>query len=120
MLATSFTRGLFITLIWIIPFDARTQSTPDSELEWVDSVINVIRIDQDMDSKTKSTLADSAFQICVRQKDTCRQIYTRILQAIHLDNIGMSDSALTQLYWASQSYGPRCDSMTLMFLFSNL
>ncbi len=89
-------------------------------MHWVDSISNIIRYDQKLDSKTKSDLADSAFRISLRERDTCKQIYTRILQAINLDNMGMSDSALIQLYWANQMFGSSCDSLTLMFLFSNL
>ncbi len=113
-------RWFIIGILWILSLYGRAQSTDKRAIEWVDSVINVIRTDQHLDSKTKSNLADSAFQVSFREKDTCKQIYTRILQAIHLDNMGMSDSALIQLYWANRMYNPRCDSITLMFLFSNL
>ncbi|MEP6794745.1 MAG: adenylate/guanylate cyclase domain-containing protein [Saprospiraceae bacterium] len=107
-------------IVLLMPAIGWTQSKPDSDMQWVDSIINVIQSDQKVDSRTKSILADSAYTICKREQDTCKQIFTRILQAIHLDNIGMSDSALTQLYWASRSFHGDCDSMTLMFLFSNL
>jgi class 3 adenylate cyclase len=106
--------------MWFIPLSLSAQSTSDDQIDWVDSIIYVIRYDQDLDSKTKSMLADSAFQISLRKHDICRQIYTRIQQAIHLDNMGMADSALILLYWASRAYQPKCDSNTLMFLLSNL
>jgi class 3 adenylate cyclase len=73
-----------------------------------------------MDSQKKSNLADSAFHISKQEQDICRQVQARILQSTPLDNMGMSDSALTQLYWASRFYHRSCDSMILMLLFGNL
>ena len=87
---------------------------------WVDSVMTLIKTDQTIDSKTKSDLADSAFQISLREKDICKQVYTRIAQATYLDDMGMPDSALTQLYWTSRSFQSSCDSTLLMSLFGNL
>ncbi len=109
-----------IGIFWVLPERGGTQSTSGSAMQWVDSVTNSIRYDQKLDSKTKSDLADSAFHISLHAHDTCKQIYIRILQAINLDNMGMSDSALIQLYWANQMFSNNCDSLTLMFLFSNL
>ena len=86
----------------------------------VDSILTLIHFDQNLDSRTKLNLADSVFSICIQHKDTCRQVYSQILQAIQLDNIGMADSALAMLYKANRLYVGKCDSVTLMFLFSNL
>ncbi len=89
-------------------------------MDWIDSVMTLIKTDQNMDSKTKSDLADSAFHISLREKYICKQVYTRVAQATYLDNMGMPDSALTQLYWASRSFQSSCDSTLLMSLFGNL
>jgi class 3 adenylate cyclase len=72
-----------------------------------------------MDSEMKSNLADSAFRISQKDEDACRQIYARVIQATHLDKMAMSDSALTQLYWASREFNAECDSNILMSVFAN-
>ncbi len=107
-------------LIWLLPVSSWAQLETSAEMKWVDSVLNIIHIDQNMDSRTKSNLADSAFKICLQEKDICRQLIARIKQATYLDNMGMADSALTQLYWASHSFKRDCDSNILMSLFTNL
>jgi class 3 adenylate cyclase/tetratricopeptide (TPR) repeat protein len=86
----------------------------------VDSILNVIQTDQSMDSETKSNLAEEAFQLSLKGNDLCKQILSRVKQATYLDNMGMPDSALIQLYWASRFYQPTCDSMILMSLYANL
>ncbi len=86
----------------------------------IDSIILVVQTDQDMDSGTKSDLMDSVFQIAVQHQDLCLQVHARIRQSTHLDNMGMSDSALVQLYWANRYYRSPCDSNVLMMLLGNL
>ena len=111
---------LLVLAIWLVPFCMDAQSRIDPGMYWVDSVMTLIKTDQSIDSKTKSDLADSAFHISQREKNICKQIYTRIAQATHLDDLGMPDSALTQLYWTSRSFQSSCDSTLLMSLFGNL
>ncbi len=120
MTAVLFPRWLIFILIWSLPDGGWSQTEIQPGIAWVDSVLNVIIKDQSIDSKTKSDLADSAFQICIREKDICKQIYTRTAQATHLDNLGLADSALTQLYWAYKAFQPKCDSIILMLVFTNL
>lgn len=96
------------------------QGNPLSETNWVDSVLNLVRTDQQMDSRTKSNLADSAFHASVREGDICKQIFARTVQASSLDEMGMADSALIQLYWANRFFHPDCDSSNLMSIFANL
>src|SRR4030095_11881712 len=120
MTAASFPKWLIFTLIWLLPDTSWTQQNNRRDIAWVDSVFQVIKTDQNLDSKSKSDLADSAFQICKRKEDICRQIYARIVQATYLDNLGLADSALVQLYWASKNFQPDCDSITFMHLLSNL
>jgi len=88
--------------------------------EVVDSILNRIQVNQQLDAETKSNLANEAFQIAQKAGDTCRQIFARVKQATYLDNMGKADSALIQLYWASRYYLPGCDSMILMSLYANL
>jgi class 3 adenylate cyclase len=114
------TKWSIYVLIWILPLAISAQGVSKSKVDWVDSVLTLIRIDQRMDSKTKSNLADSAFHISVKEGNLCKQINARIVQATYLDNMGLADSALTQLYWASHTYISRCDSIILMSLFRNL
>jgi len=89
-------------------------------MTWIDSVSLVLESNQQMSAQTKSDLADSAFQVAVRRQSICRQIDLRIKQATYLDNIGRSDSALIQLYWANRYYDGKCDSLLLMSLYRNL
>lgn len=86
----------------------------------VDSILNRIHVDQQLDAETKSNLADEAFRIAQKAGDTCRQIMARVKQATYLDNMGRADSALTQLYWARRYFQASCDSMILMSLYANL
>ncbi|HJW28352.1 MAG TPA: adenylate/guanylate cyclase domain-containing protein, partial [Saprospiraceae bacterium] len=44
----------------------------------------------------------------------------RVAQATQLDNMGLSDSALVQLYWAQRHYTPACDSLVLMSIYRTL
>jgi adenylate cyclase len=93
------------------------QSIPTT---WVDSVLLELRNNQRIDAQTKSDLADSAFSISVRNKQICKQIESRVLQSTNLDNLGETDSALVQLYWANQHFSDACDSLLLMELYSNI
>ena len=113
-------RRLVLGLLWLLPncFLAQMSSYPGASR--VDSILNLIQSDQNMDSETKSNLAEEAFQLSLKGKDLCKQILSRVKQATYLDNMGMSDSALIQLYWASRFYQPTCDSMILMSLYANL
>lgn len=114
-------KGWILSLaMWPVAICMDAQTNPNPAIHWIDSVMTLIRSDQNMDSKTKSDLADSAFHISVREKNICKQVYTRIVQATYLDDMGMPDSALTQLYWASRSFQSSCDSTLLMSLFGNL
>ncbi len=114
-------RGLTVFVGLLLTIPCWTQGQSDQDINWVDSALHRIRTDQDMDSRMKSNLADSAYRISLQERDICRQVQSRIVQATHLDNLGMSDSALTQLYWASRFYDPTCDSMlVLMPLLGNL
>ena len=96
------------------------QTSSYNETLWVDSILQLARFNQELDAEIKSNLLDSAFQICERKKDICRQIDIRITQATHLDNMGLADSALTQLYWARGKFKPQCDSLLFLYLLSNL
>lgn len=109
-----------VIAVWAIPFGLMAQRSSGSSANWVDSVLTLIRTDQSMDARTKSTLADSAFKRSVSEKNICKQLSARILQSRYLDEMGMPDSALTQLYWVNQSYQTSCDSTLLMTLYSNL
>lgn len=106
-------------LVFILPGIAMGQTNQTSSAEWVDSVLNAVRTDQYMDSEMKSNLADSAFRISQKEKDICRQIYARVIQATHLDKMAKPDSALTQLYWANREFNAACDSNILMSVFAN-
>src|SRR5690349_12379256 len=111
---------LLIFATWAIPTSLFAQTGSSSSMNWVDSVLAHIRTDQSMDARTKCTLADSAFKLSLAEKNICKQVYARIIQSRYLDDMGMPDSALTQLYWASKSYQPSCDSLLMMTLYSNL
>lgn len=111
---------LLSSLIALIPFMSYAQVGTSSEAERVDSILNQIQVNQQLDAETKSNLADEAFRIAQKTGDTCRQILARVKQATYLDNMGKADSALTQLYWASRYYLPGCDSMILMSVYANL
>ncbi len=87
---------------------------------WIDSILQKIRSDLSIDSKTKCELADSVFHVAARLHDTCSQINSRVLKALPLDYLGLSDSALVELYWANRYYTGKCDSIILMILFGNL
>ncbi|HUR31901.1 MAG TPA: hypothetical protein VMZ69_10755, partial [Saprospiraceae bacterium] len=110
------TRVFIYSLVFFLPTTILSQASTAGN-RWVDSVMNIIYTDETMDAETKSSLADSAFQISKKEGNICKQIYIRNKQATYLDNMGMSDSALTQLYWASKSYQQNCDSILLMSLF---
>ena len=99
--------------------DIYSQNIP-RDLNWVDHVHDSILADQHIDSQKKSDLADSAFLVAQSYNDICRQVRMRIKQATYLDNMGLADSALTQLYWANESFDVKCDSALLMDLFCNL
>ncbi len=103
-----------------MPAWGNTQVGNRPAAERVDSILDRIQVDQQMDAETKSNFADQAFRIAEQAGDTCRQILARVKQATYLDNMGKADSALTQLYWASRHYPPGCDSMILMSLYANL
>ena len=120
MIVKTLTKSLLNGLFWILPFCAQAQSNYIAEKNWADSINALLYTDPNSDTRTKLTLADSAFQIFSKQQDTCKQIFSKVLQARYLDRMGKADSALTQLYWASKFFRPTCDSLTLMFLFSNL
>ncbi|MBK9982867.1 MAG: tetratricopeptide repeat protein [Saprospiraceae bacterium] len=120
MIVKPLTRYLLQGLFLIVPFFMKAQSETAIKRNWADSINQLLYTDPNIDSKTKLSLADSAAQIFNKQRDTCNQIFSRILEARYLDRIGKPDSALVQLYWASKFYRQRCDSLTLMFLFSNL
>jgi len=96
------------------------QTDKSNSIHWVDSVINVLETNQFQDAQAKSDLADSAFRVAVREQSLCRQIELRIKQATALDNMGLSDSALVQLYWASRYFDSQCDSLLLMSIFLSL
>jgi adenylate cyclase len=112
--------SLLILSTVVIFFDVRGQADVASSKHWVDSVIIVLETNQLLNAQTKSDLADSAFRVAVREKSLCRQIELRIKQATYLDNMGLSDSALVQLYWANRFFDRPCDSLLLMSLFRNL
>lgn len=112
-------RKLFYSMLLFFPNCLLCQHLTPGDL-WVDSIMNIIYKDESMDAETKSRLADSAFQITERSGDVCKQIFIRNKQATYLDNMGMPDSALSQLYWVSKSFKPECDSLLLMSLFRNL
>lgn len=111
---------MLVVVCWLVTTSVFAQANPDQDMKWVDSVLTLIRSDQSLDSETKSTLSDSAFQICARHHNLCKQINARVIQATYLDDIGLLDSALTQLYWAQRFFQPSCDSLLLMSLYRNL
>src|SRR5687767_13716409 len=120
MMVISLKRWMLVVVCWLVTTSVFAQANPDQDMKWVDSVLTLIRSDQSLDSETKSTLSDSAFQICARHHNLCKQINARVIQATYLDDIGMLDSALTQLYWAQRFFQPSCDSLLLMSLYRNL
>jgi len=109
-----------MVLVFFLFYKVGAQSDAIYSKAWIDSVMNVLDTDQHLDAKTKSNLADSAFRVSVREKSICNQIDFRIRQATYLDNMGLSDSALVQLYWANRFYEGKCDSLILLSLFRNL
>ncbi|MEO6131803.1 MAG: adenylate/guanylate cyclase domain-containing protein [Saprospiraceae bacterium] len=113
-------RQILVALILTLWGNTHAQLHTQAGRTWADSVVNVIQHDQFLDAGTKSSLADSVFQIYSREHDTCQQINIRVLQATHLDRLGKSDSALTQLYWANHAFHKGCDSLLLMSLYRNL
>jgi class 3 adenylate cyclase len=116
----SLIRLLLYCFIALIPVWGHAQVGNRPEAERVDSILDRIQTNQQIDAETKSKLADEAFQLALKAGDTCRQILARVKQATYLDNMGKADSALTQLYWASRYYLPGCDSLILMSLYANL
>ena len=115
----TWTRLFLYGLLWVLPNTIWSQPESNTRIAWVDSIMNIIHSDENLDSKVKSNLADSAFNISEQEGDLCRQINARIVQATYLDNMGITDSALTQLYWARKYFQPKCDSLVLMSLFRN-
>jgi adenylate cyclase len=112
--------ALLAILLSLLCFHVVGQSESHPELLWADSVTTSIQKDERLDFDSKSMLADSLFRIYHRHGDVCKQIYSRIIQSTYLDKMGKADSALVQLYWASQTYTPNCDSNILMSLYVNL
>lgn len=95
------------------------QLTPVTDSSWVDRFVQMLRTNQTLDSERKLHLADSAFHVSVEENNLCGQVRLKIIQATYLDNMGLADSALIQLYWANRMYQPICDSMILMALYGN-
>lgn len=113
-------RGIFLCYVCCYTSVLFSQSNLSTDKEWVDSVFNVLTTDRTVDTKIKSELADSLFNKAKQLNDTCSQVYARVLNANYLDNLGYTDSALVQLYWANQHYQGKCDSLILMSLYTNL
>ncbi|HXR80137.1 MAG TPA: adenylate/guanylate cyclase domain-containing protein, partial [Saprospiraceae bacterium] len=99
---------------------AWSQSPSMDKSIWMDSVLNVLQLDQERNADIKSALLDSAFHIAVQLEDTCNQVLIRSYQATFLDNQGRSDSALILLFWANRNYSPQCDSLILMNMYANM
>ncbi len=115
-----FRLSLSIVMVCFFALYGRAQTGHEQSQKWVDSILYILETDKKMDANLKSDLADSAFQISLRTKDLCRQLNARILQAGSLDFLGLADSALTQLYWAQNSFRPRCDSLILFDIYANI
>lgn len=96
------------------------QDYPKHASVWVDSVLGEIRYNQTLDAQSRSDLADTAYRVSLHEKDICRQTYSRILHSISLDQLGLGDSALHQLYHAQNTFAEHCDSMMLFNLYANL
>ena len=96
------------------------QSNQVREKAWIDSVFLLLKTDLSIDTKIKCELADSIFHKAGMLHDTCSQVYARVLNANYLDNLGFTDSALVQLYWANQHFLGKCDSLILMKFYTNL
>jgi adenylate cyclase len=112
-----------LVLLWVFCFQgilAFSQKEIQRDVLWMDSVLHLIRTDLSIDSRTKCELADSVFQLAATHHDTCRQVYARVLRSIPLDFLGLTDSALMDLYWANQHYIGKCDSLILMTLYADL
>lgn len=107
-------------LVCLILLPTWGQGEREPGLRWVDSILHEIHTNPDLDAGIKSNLADSAYKVALRENDLCKQLSAKIRQATYLDNMGMSDSALTQLYWVNNTYSDRCDSSILMSLYTNL
>src|SRR6187455_898386 len=120
MMVMSLRRWMLVIVCWSVTTSVIAQANPDKEMKWVDSVLTSIRTDQSLDTETKSILSDSVFQICARHKNICKQVNARVIQATYLDDMGIPDSALTQLYWAQRYLQSSCDSLLLMSLYRNL
>ena len=103
-----------------LPYALSGQPVLKSERDWIDSILYQIRQNSDLESTKKSDLLDSVFNVATQLGDTCSQLYARILQSRALDQMGKQDSALKQLYWASQFFDSSCDSSILMTLYANL
>jgi adenylate cyclase len=112
-------RIFLINIALFFGINACAQSNNNHDRAWEDSILNLIRTDQTIDSKTKCELTDTLFQVAGSHHDTCAQVYARILKSAQLDKLGLTDSALIQLYWANQRYSKKCDSLILMALFAN-
>lgn len=120
MIAKCHWKCVAIPLILMFQLSLFGQSDKKSISAWLDSIEHLLNTDQVLDAETKSGLADSAFTFAERNGDICKQFFFRVKQATYLDNLGMPDSALTQLYWANRKFQPGCDSTNLLRFIGNL
>lgn len=107
-------------IFWLYCTGLFAQQSVNNDSTWLEHVLKLLHEDQEMDSEEKSALADSAFHVAANLDDVCKQVHLRIKQATYLDNMGLADSALVQLFWAQRQYHHSCDSILLMSLFRNL
>ncbi len=107
-------------ILFLFPICLSSQTATLAEVAWADSVLTVIQDDKSLDYETKVELADTLFQIYGRAGELCKQIETYIHQSVQLDNLSRPEVALKRLYWANEAFDPRCDSLMLMSVLSNL
>jgi class 3 adenylate cyclase len=102
------------------PINGHCQSSPTDIFTDIQSILDSVRFDTKLDAERKSQIVDSLFLECEKRGDKCSQVKIRSSQAIYLDEIGIPDSALTQLYWAIKTFQPTCDSTIMMSILVNL
>jgi class 3 adenylate cyclase len=87
---------------------------------WADNALDSLRQQSSKDYEAALEIADSAFAIYHRLKDTCGMISAKVSAANHLDRLGKTDQSIASLIWSLDNFNADCDSVTLMEIYTNL
>jgi hypothetical protein len=110
---------LILALCILASWQSVAQHPTPRQVAWADSTTEAVKEDDLMDNRIRLSLMDTVYRIFDANRDTCKQIEVRVMQATFLDNIGMADSALAYLHLANGLYDSHCDSTVLFYLYGN-